>query len=133
MIGAAEPFLVGTNAFEAYPSFSPDGRWLAYSSNETGRFEVYVRRFPDDGKPVRVTNGGGRVPRWLPNGREILYQTEDQRLMVVTCLPADNACSADTARSWTLHRIADTGVLPAFVVRRPFFGTVVTSMPSMSA
>jgi serine/threonine-protein kinase len=52
--GQPQPFLQSAN-FEVYPSFSPDGRWLAYSSNETGTWEVYVRAFPDNGTRVRVS------------------------------------------------------------------------------
>ena len=59
---------------EYSPSISPDGRFMAYSSNETGRFEVYVVPFPDPGNSKwQVTNTGGRSPRWSRKGWEIFY------------------------------------------------------------
>jgi eukaryotic-like serine/threonine-protein kinase len=112
-LGAADPFL-RTSAFEVYPSFSPDGRWLAYASNESGGFEVYVRRFPDDGTRVRVSRGGGRVSHWSPNGREILYQTDEQRLMVASYRVEDGTFVVDSAHLWAPQPIGDTGVLPGF-------------------
>ena len=71
--GRAEPFLQ-TAAFEVYPSFSPDGQWLAYSSNESGTWEVYVRAFPDNGSKTRVSVNGGRIPRWSSHSHELLYK-----------------------------------------------------------
>jgi hypothetical protein len=59
------------------PAISPDGRWLAYTSDETGQFEVFVRPFPNvnEGK-VQVSDGGGRGAVWSPDGREIYYVTD---------------------------------------------------------
>jgi len=64
-------------------AFSPDGHWLAYHSNESGKDEVYVRAFPpaasgQDGK-WQISNGGGAYPQWSRNGRELIYQTGVQR------------------------------------------------------
>lgn len=60
---------------ERLPTFSPDGRWMAYISDETGRDEVYVRPFPaSTGKWLVSTQGGG-WPRWNPNGRELFYRS----------------------------------------------------------
>lgn len=71
--GAPEPFLE-TPAIEAWPVFSPDGRWLAYASNETGRYEVYVRPFPG-GEPVRrVSTAGGGAPVWSPEGHQLFFR-----------------------------------------------------------
>ena len=70
--GTWEP-LIQTAAEEWAPTLSPNGRWLAYTSDETGRSEVYVQRFPEleDRRPVSV--GGGYRPTWSPDGRELLY------------------------------------------------------------
>jgi serine/threonine protein kinase len=82
MIGDRTPFPVVQTAFdEIHGQFSPDGRWLAYASNESGQFEVYVRPFPDAGGKWQVSTGGGTQPRWGRNGQEILYVAPDARLM----------------------------------------------------
>ena len=64
---------------EAYPQVSPDGRWLAYQSNESGREEVYVRPFPevDGGGRWQVSNNGGDSPLWSPDGQELFYRNAD--------------------------------------------------------
>lgn len=112
-LGTPEPFLK-TEAFEVYPSFSPDGRWIAYASNESGAWEVYVRRFPDNGTKVRVSSSGGSVPRWSRNGRELLYRTEAQRVMAVTYTSRGDTFVSSAPRPWSQHALADTGVLPNF-------------------
>jgi Tol biopolymer transport system component len=58
------------------PSLSPDGRWLAYDSDESGRVEVYVRSFPDLERKLRVSTSGGRSPHWKSDGREIVFDGE---------------------------------------------------------
>ena len=55
---------------------------MAYASNESGIWEIYVRRFPDDGMKVRVSTSGGVVPCWSPNAQELLYRTDANRVMV---------------------------------------------------
>jgi hypothetical protein len=54
-------------------TFSPDGRWIAYMSNEVGRPEVFVAPFPWTGAKWQVTNGGGALPRWRADGKELYY------------------------------------------------------------
>jgi serine/threonine-protein kinase len=114
-LGRPEPFL-RTRAFEVYPSFSPDGRWMTYASNESGAWEIYVRRFPDDGTKVRVSTSGGVVPYWSPNGRELLYRTHGNRLMVVSYTIAGGSFTPSEPRPWSRHTLGDTGVLPNFAV-----------------
>jgi serine/threonine-protein kinase len=71
---AATRPLLQTRFDESGPALSPDGKWLAYQSNETGRLEVYVRPFPDvEGGKVRVSTDGGSEPRWSHDGRELFY------------------------------------------------------------
>ncbi len=79
--------LVVTEYDEASPAVSPNGRWLAYTSNETGRYEVYVRPFPNtnDGRWL-VSTDGGSEPVWAHSGRELFYK-ESGNLMVVEVLP----------------------------------------------
>jgi hypothetical protein len=62
----------GSNQYET--SFSPDGKWLAYTSTTTGSDEIFVTAFPRKGPPVRVTQEGGSFPIWSPDGRELIYR-----------------------------------------------------------
>lgn len=56
---------------ERMPAFSPDGRWLAYASDESGTFQVYVRAFPGDGSRLQISNSDGSQPVWSPNAHEL--------------------------------------------------------------
>ena len=82
--------LVRTEHGEGWPEFSPDGRWLAYASDDSGRWEVYVKPFPGPGPRTQVSLDGGRDPAWNPAGRELFFVTtrdplhpETRRMMVV--------------------------------------------------
>ncbi|MGD1094767.1 MAG: hypothetical protein ABSB35_22595 [Bryobacteraceae bacterium] len=79
--GKPEVFLQ-TPADERYPSFSPDGRWLAYASTESGEFQVYVRAFPDKGGKWQISNSGGLYPMWSRNGHELFFETLNSQIMV---------------------------------------------------
>jgi dipeptidyl aminopeptidase/acylaminoacyl peptidase len=63
--------------------FSPDGRWIVYSSDESGREEIYVQSFPAPGEKRRISTGGGSLPRWRRDGKEILYVVSGRALMSV--------------------------------------------------
>jgi hypothetical protein len=76
-----EPFIV-TPANERAPQFSPDGRWLAYVSNESGRDEIYVESFPVRGRKWTVSSSGGAEPRWSRDGGELFYRKGNQMLAV---------------------------------------------------
>jgi Tol biopolymer transport system component/DNA-binding winged helix-turn-helix (wHTH) protein len=108
--GKPEPFLE-TAAYETYPSFSPDGKWIAYGSNESGSWEVYARAFPAGDKKVQVSTGGGRISFWSRNGRELFYRTDDQRIMVANFMTRDGSFVVQKLRQWPQSRLADTGVL----------------------
>jgi serine/threonine-protein kinase len=75
--GKAEPFRKSQSQGQL-PAFSSDGRWLTYVSNSSGKNEVYVRAFPDNGSQWQISNNGGFGPRWSPNGRDLLYISGDQ-------------------------------------------------------
>jgi len=77
--------LMAESYYERDPAISPDGRWIAYTSNESGRLEIYVRPFPniDDGKWL-ISTRGGESPIWAPHGRELYYDTYPDQMMVVT-------------------------------------------------
>ena len=77
------PFL--QTAFnEMLGQFSPDGRWVAYISDESGRNEVYVRSFPAGSGKFQISNNGGTQPRWRDDGKEIYYLAPDGKLMAAT-------------------------------------------------
>ena len=63
--------------------FSPDGKWVAYQSNEAGHFEIYLQPFPGPGDRIQVSAGGGQQVRWARNGSELFYIAADQRLTSV--------------------------------------------------
>jgi Tol biopolymer transport system component len=78
----AEPYLTSP-ADETSARFSPDGRLVAYVSNNSGRREVHLASFPIGGSSTRVSDGGGRLPRWSADGRELFYLSGEGQLMAV--------------------------------------------------
>jgi serine/threonine-protein kinase len=93
-----------------FPTFSPDGRWLAYADTEGGPYEVYVRAFPDNGTQVQISNAGGVIPLWSRNGHELFYRTEDQRIMVANYTVKGNSFVAGKPRMWFAKQLANTGL-----------------------
>ena len=84
MTGERKPIPVVQTPFGDYePQFSPDGRWLAYASTETGRPEVYVQPFPPSGAKWQVSNSGGRQPVWRRDGKELFYVNDDRKFYAV--------------------------------------------------
>ena len=80
--------LLSSTAEESAPAFSPDGQWLAYVSNESGRNEVYVRARADSASPRRVSSDGGTEPVWDPRGQQLYYR-DGARMMGVAWSPRD--------------------------------------------
>ena len=78
--GKPYPFL-STPFNEQNGVFSPDGKWVAYQSNEAGRDEVYVRPFPGPGGVWQISAGGGTFPRWRADGKELYYLAPGNKLM----------------------------------------------------
>jgi predicted Ser/Thr protein kinase len=68
---------------EAFGRFSPDGRWVAYQSDETGRNEVYIASFPEPRRRLQITTSGGTFPQWAPDGGELFYIAPDEKLVSV--------------------------------------------------
>jgi serine/threonine-protein kinase len=68
---------------------SPDGRWIAYSSNETGRQEVWLEPVPTSGKRYRMTQSGGRHPLWSPDGRSLYFDQDGRMWRVALFLGAE--------------------------------------------
>jgi eukaryotic-like serine/threonine-protein kinase len=82
--GDRKPFpFLRTEANEAAAVLSPDGQWIAYSSDESGRYEVYVQSFPGGGGIRQVSTGGGIGPLWRGDGKELFYHAPDGKLMAV--------------------------------------------------
>ncbi len=82
--GSAPPrALLATRATEQYPTLSPDGRWMAYESNETGRFEIYAEPLDGSGNRVQVSSDGGREPLWAANG-DLFFRHDDEMRVVAT-------------------------------------------------
>jgi Tol biopolymer transport system component len=79
----AQPFL-GTPFNEGDARFSPDGRWLAYVSNESGRPEIYVQPYPGPGRKWQISTEGGTEPAWNRNGRELFYRSGNKMMAVET-------------------------------------------------
>jgi Tol biopolymer transport system component len=81
--------LIGTESFETLAQFSPDARWIAYKSDESGTPEIYVQPFPlspstgRSGGKWTISQGGGHQPRWRPDGKELFYLTGDGMLTAV--------------------------------------------------
>jgi Tol biopolymer transport system component len=94
--------LVSTRFTEGSAQFSPDGRWVAYSSNETGRTEVYVMPFQRAGPRVAISTDGGGSPRWRHDGKELFYVRGDNTLMAVAV--SLNAASVDVGAASPLFR-----------------------------
>jgi serine/threonine protein kinase len=73
---------IASQTFESAPSFSPDGRWIVYTSTESGRSEVYVRPYPGPGGKWQISTEGGTEPVWNPKGRELFFR-DGQKMMAV--------------------------------------------------
>ena len=78
----AQPFL-RTPLNESVPRFSPDGRWLAYVSNESGRPEIFVQPYPGPGGKWQISTESGTEPAWNRNGRELFYRSGNKMMAVV--------------------------------------------------
>jgi Tol biopolymer transport system component len=95
--GRVTPFLDSPFS-ERYPYLSPDGRWLAYTSNESNREEVYVRPFPGPGPKYLISSEGGREPLWARNGKQLFYRKFPPGQMWVVDVRTDGGFSAGKPR-----------------------------------
>jgi serine/threonine-protein kinase len=107
--GTPEPFLK-TPADEQFPQFSPDGRWIAYRSDESGTNEIWVRRFPGGGRRLQISDAGGMYLVWSKHGRELFYETPDHRIMVVEYREDGDNFIASRPRPWSKRQIFYPGV-----------------------
>ena len=82
--------LIATPKIEDNPTISPNGRWLSYESEESGRREIYVRAFPDvDGGRWQISANGGSHPVWSRNGRELFFETPERQLAAIPVDPGE--------------------------------------------
>jgi eukaryotic-like serine/threonine-protein kinase len=103
LAGAPKPVsLLSAPGDQLHGNFSPDGRLVAYSSSESGKFEVHVQTFPLSDRQWTISTVGGTEPRWRADGREIYYLSEDRNLMVV---PVGPGPSFGTPRQLFLTRV----------------------------
>jgi serine/threonine-protein kinase len=138
--------LASTEHAEAWPAFSPDGRWLAYAADDSGRFEVYVQPFPGPGPRTQVSISGGESPTWNPVGHEIFFVTAPEReqtlRMMVVDVRTHPALQLGAPRElFTFRReglLLACGLAPCYNVSadgQRFFGTqveVVSSPPPVT-
>ncbi len=95
--GDQKPFMVvQTNFQERDAQFSPDGKWIAYQSDESGRFEIYLQPFPGPGVKSTISTNGGAQVRWRSDGKELFYIALDGRLMAVPMNLASGSSSGQT-------------------------------------
>ena len=92
---------VQTGAQEQAPAFSPDGRWLAYTSDETGRQEIFVRPFPGPGGAWQVSTNGGDLAAWSRTRRELIYRAPDNRLMIAGYSSDGAQFTSDKSKAWS--------------------------------
>jgi Tol biopolymer transport system component len=98
LVGERKPFPVVQKASGVSPGrFSPDGRWIAYASTETGRPEIYVTPFPGPGGKWRISTSGGLQPRWRGDGKELFYLAfpTARQLMAATVRAVGSRMEAD--------------------------------------
>jgi serine/threonine protein kinase len=99
LTGERKPFrYFQSRASEDEPQFSPDARWMAYTSTESGTSEIHVRPFPGPGERVRISVQGGHQPRWRADGKELFYLALDGTLMAADITAAANEVVASSPR-----------------------------------
>ncbi len=110
MSGAKKPFpFLKTPFEEGDGQFSPDGKWIGYQSNESGRFEIYVQPFPGPGGKFQVSNNGGAQPRWNKNGKEIFYVSLDSKMMATPVKLSPDGQSMETGTPAALFPVRIAG------------------------
>ncbi len=99
-----------TRFTERSGKISPDGKWLVYTSDESGRVEVYVSPFPGPGGKITISTDGGAEPRWSRDGRELFYR-QDDRMMAVTITPGSPLTASSPRMLFEgRYQVTDTGI-----------------------
>ena len=103
--------LISTSAMEYGAIFHPTGKWIVYQSNESGRFEVFVRTFPQAGSVTQISTDGGWDPKWSRDGRELFYISGDDRMMAVK-IETDPRFKAGSPKELFRRKYTDYDVAP---------------------
>jgi Tol biopolymer transport system component/predicted Ser/Thr protein kinase len=115
--GKPDLFL-NTQASERYPAISPSGQWIAYESDESGTYEVYVRPFPNPpggaGGKWQISTGGGALPIWAPHSRELFFQNPDHRIIVTDYELKNEFFVPGKPHVWSDQRVRDLGGIPNY-------------------
>jgi hypothetical protein len=122
LAGERKSFPVAQTPFdEAAGQFSPDGRWVAYQSNESGPVQIYVRPFPGLGDKWQVSTAGGSQPRWRRDGKELFYVAPDARLMAVSIAVGADSQTVEAGAPVPLFatRLASGSNIPGGVMSKP--------------
>ncbi len=121
--GDKKSFPVLQTAFDELDAqFSPDGHWIAYESNQSGRSEIFVRPFPQSLGEWQVSSGGGSQPRWRADGKELYYVARDGHLMAVPIVAAADGQVLTPGAPVLLFAVrlaSGTGVSPGTYSSRP--------------
>ncbi len=97
--GESKPFpFLQTRFKEELPVFSPDGRWIAYQSDESGKDEIFVRPFPGPGGKYQVSSSGGAVPRWRGDGKELFFLGFGYKIMATEIKLGETTIEIGTTR-----------------------------------
>jgi serine/threonine protein kinase len=100
LFGDGKPFPIVQSTFEErYPAVSPDGKWLAYQSNESGRWEVYITAFPGGGAKWQVSGVGGASPKWRGDSKEVFYLDPSDNIVAVEVNASGGAVQLGTPHS----------------------------------
>ncbi len=108
--GDKKPFpFLKTPFEERNGQFSADGKWIAYQSNESGRFEIYVQPFPGPGRKFQISTNGGAQPRWNKDSKEIFYVSLDSKMMAAPVKLSADGQSLETGTPAVLFPVRIAG------------------------
>jgi serine/threonine protein kinase/Tol biopolymer transport system component len=134
LTGDRKPFpFLSTPFDEQQGVFSPDGKWVAYQSDESGQYEIYVRPFPAPGGQSQVSAGGGHSPRWRVDGKELYYLAPDLKLMGAKVAAQGATFTAATPESLFQTHINQATNRQQYDIARDGNFLILTDLPDTSA